>query len=205
MIRARRALILAAVSVAVIVFAGAVFAASKSNRPPTTSNQQGVTNRAETLRDPVVSGKFKYNNTQIGWYTLSPSDFTPDHVLTDYFTDWTGDEVSSSDVTACYNAGVHVPQGAKITWVDFYYRSGAAGDLYGELVRQEIATSTAESLGVVTPLEDDDVPTISSINIAPGLQKVKNQIYAYMLGVCPNESGAFHGARVEYTYKKAGD
>ena len=205
MIRPRRTLIFAAVSVAVIVFAGAVFAASRSNQPPKSSNQQGVTNRAETPRDPVVSNKYKYPNTRTGWYTLSPSDFTPDHVLTDYFNSWIGAELASTDTTACYNAGIHLPQGAKITWVDFYYRSGAAGDFYGEIVRQEVATGTGESLGAVIPLDDSDVPTSSSVNIVPGLQKVKNAIYAYMVGVCPNDSGYFHGVRVEYTYKNAGD
>lgn len=205
MIRAHKALVLVAVSVAVMVLAGAVFAASGSNQPPKSSNQQGVTNRAETPRNPVISGEFKYPDTRTGWYTLSPSDFTPDHVITEYFTNWTGDELTSTDTTACFNAGIHLPQGAKITWIDFYYRSGAAGDFYGELVRQEVATSTAESLGFVNPVDDSDVPTSSSVNIVPGLQKVKNAIYAYMVGVCPNDSGAFHGARVEYTYKKAGD
>ena len=182
MIRARRTLIFAAVSVAVIVFAGAVFAASRSNQPPKSSNQQGVTNRAET------PGTRSYP-TSTSTPTPGPVG-TPCRRATSLRTTCSpttsivglGAELASTDPTACFNAGIHLPQGAKITWVDFYYRSGAAGDFYGEIVRQEVATGTGESLGVVNPLDDSDVPTSSSINIVPGLQKVKNAIYAYMVG-----------------------
>lgn len=154
----------------------------------------------------VRSGKFVYSSPKTGFISLSPSDFTPDNVPgAEYFNDWTVSALTNTDPGACFNAGVNLPQGAIIKWIDFYYDSGPNTDFFGRFIRQDFLAATSVDLGFVNPVDDSGLPTIASAAIAPSVAKVKNAQYAYMVGVCPFDDTAFHGVRIEYTYKSAGD
>ena len=135
-------------------------------------------------------------------------DFVPDSLsgaTLDYFNGWSSNSLSNEDAGRCFNAGVNLPNGARIKSIRFFYQSDATSDFYGTLVRANPATGTSSRIAEVTPANDADVRTSASDNIALAKQPVKNASFQYGVGVCPFDGTTFLGARITYTYKNAGD
>jgi hypothetical protein len=156
----------------------------------------------------LTSKGFTYSHTKTGYLSLHASDFAPDNIsdtTQDYYNYWDASQLVNPDSSRCFNAGVHLPQGAIIKSIRFWYQSNASSDFYGELNRVDFATHTYRALGSVTPVDDSNTLTSASSSVPPKKAKVNNQAYMYAVGVCPSDGTDFDGARITYTYTSAGD
>jgi hypothetical protein len=156
----------------------------------------------------VTSTSFKYSTTKTGYLAVSTMDFAPDSLAgatLDYFNGWGSNTLSNEESIRCFNAGVNLPNGAKIKSIRFFYQSDATSDFYGTLVRANPATGASSRIAEVQPANDADVRTSVSDNIPSTQQQVKNKTFQYGVGVCPFDGTTFLGARITYTYKNAGD
>ncbi|MGH2751112.1 MAG: hypothetical protein ACRDK3_09615 [Actinomycetota bacterium] len=154
----------------------------------------------------VTSSSFKYSKAQKGAVSLSPMDFSIDGATAgNWFNSWGGSTITNDDDSRCFNAGVHLPQGAKVKKVTWFYTSGPNTDFFGNFLRQRPATANAVSLASVLPADDTALVASASDTVAAAQQKVNNKKFQYGLGACVVDDTEFHGARVNYTYTKAGD
>ena len=135
-------------------------------------------------------------------------DFAPDSLrdpVNDYFTSWGGGSISNDDASRCFNAGVNLPQGAKIKSIKFYYTSDATSDFFGRLVRSNPSNGNTTFLATVSPADDSGTRASASDSVPSAKQEVNNKKFHYGVGVCPFDGTLAHGARIKYTYKNAGD
>lgn len=147
----------------------------------------------------VTSSAFTYSATRTGYYSISPMDLAPDSnasAATVYLNGW-GTALTSHN--GCFNAGVNLPQGARIT--AFTYVHG--GSIHAFL------TATAFSDGSnVTVFEEFSPPTagrnVRTVAVVPAVT-VSNAGNMYGVGFCVETGEAFYGARITYTYTSAGD
>ena len=156
----------------------------------------------------VTSTSFTYASVKTGYLAVSPMDFAPDHLLgatSDYLNTWDGAVLTNQDGNRCFNAGVNLPNGARIKSVRFFYTSDASSDFYGTLMRVNPLTGATGRIAEVIPADDTNTRTSASDSIAATKQTVSNKVWQYSMGACPFSGTAFHGARITYTYKTAGD
>jgi hypothetical protein len=156
----------------------------------------------------VTSTSFKYSTTKTGYLAMSTMDFAPDSLsgaTLDYFNGWNSNTLSNDESGRCFNAGVNLPNGAKIKSIRFFYQSDATSDFYGTLIRANPATGASSRIAEVVPANDADVRTSVSDNIPSTKQLVKNKTFQYAVGACPFDGTTFLGARITYTYTNAGD
>jgi hypothetical protein len=159
----------------------------------------------------ITSTAFTYSSTKTGYLAVSPMAFAPDAVGStgagDYTNIWVGagDGLNSADGSRCFNAGVHLPNGSRIRSIRVSYTSGASSDLMLSLVRQNPATGAEAFLAQVNPDNDAGARRSVSVDVPSTKQLVDNQTFVYGIGVCPSFDTTFHGARITYTYRNAGD
>ena len=154
----------------------------------------------------VTSSTFKYSKTQKGVLSLSAMDFSIDgSTAGNWLNNWGASTISNDDPLRCFNAGVHLPQGAKVKKVTWFYTSGPNTNLFGSFLRQRPAAANSVFLASVNPANDAGLVRSASDNVPAARQKVNNKVFQYGLGACFFDDTEFHGARVNYTYTKAGD
>ena len=149
----------------------------------------------------LTSQSFTYSKTKTGYVVVSPMDFASDGIASGGYSNvWNGGLTSANE---CLNAGVHLPQGARVKSVTLSYASGAGGDFAGSLHRMMLAAGSAGTLSSVSPADDLGTPNAASNSVASAKQAVSPS-YAYGIGICPGVNGTVYGARVKYTYTSAG-
>ena len=156
----------------------------------------------------VTSTSFIYASVKTGYLAVSPMDFAPDQLrgaTSDYVNTWDNAVLSNDDAFRCFNAGVDLPNGARIKSVRFFYTSDASSDFYGTLMRVNPLTGVTGHIGEVNVADDTNTRTSASDAIPATKQTVNNKVWQYSVGACPFSGTAFHGARITYTYKNAGD
>jgi hypothetical protein len=150
---------------------------------------------------------FKYTHAKTGYLSVSSMDFAPDSLqgaTNDYVNAWDG-SLSNSALGRCFNAGVNLPQGAKMTQITFYYQSDATSDLGGYLVRRNPASGSGTYAVTSTPADNSNIATSVTAAIPLNYRTINNKKYAYGVGVCLETEGTlFNGARITYTYTNAG-
>ena len=153
----------------------------------------------------VTSKKFNYSQTQKGVYSLGAMAFSIDGSTAGaWLNSWGGSSITNDNSSRCFNAGVHLPKGAKIKKVTWIYSSGAGEDFFGSFFRQNPLVG-GTSLASVNPADDTGVRTAVSDTVGATQQTVNNKKFGYGVGACVSGTTDFHGARVHYTYKNAGD
>ncbi len=133
--------------------------------------------------------------------SISAAAFAPDglHTTTnDYFNEWDPATLSNSDSGRCFNTGVNLPAGAKISSVTFDYTEGATA-MYVELNRQDLANHTVLLLASLDTPTTTGSPTYTSTTVTIGAHKAVVASDAYGLGVCPNGTTTFSGVTIAYT------
>lgn len=147
----------------------------------------------------LTAKTFKYSTPKTGYLSISVTDMFPDNSSagTNYVNSWGGGTLIGD---GCYNTGIHLPQGAKITELAYAH----VGIIYVGLFEKEFFSNTGATYFV-----DDDSPaaaarTVETVNF-PAAFSVNNATKNYGLGICLNPGEAFYGARVKYTYNRAGD
>jgi hypothetical protein len=155
----------------------------------------------------ITSGSFKYSSTKTGYVSVSNMDMIPDSDNTTYFNSWTGGLADSGD--GCFNAGVNLPQGAKVKSITYTYSSPAGSDFFGRFVRMNLDNGNGvDIINSVSPANDADAAAHVTASVHSNQQGVNNKKFAYGVGVCPGSDGTndgvFFGAKIKYTYKTAG-
>ena len=113
---------------------------------------------------------------------------------------------------ACFNAAIHLPQGAAITRVIVWHSSTATSSTNTGVVRQrlsdgqfsyvaarEIGNTNGQRKAVTVPILSDPIGAAPAI--VP-VEPIDNARFSYSFGICLNglNKSAFHGARITYTY-----
>jgi hypothetical protein len=132
--------------------------------------------------------------------SVSSAAFVPDglHTTTsDYFNQWNPATLSNTDVNRCFNSGVNLPAGAKISSVTFYYTEGSSS-MFVDFNRQDLANHTYKDLaGADTPTTS--TPNYTSVTITLAHHRTVVASDAYALGVCPIGNTTFSGTTIDYT------
>ena len=153
----------------------------------------------------ITDTSFTYSSVKTGYLTISPMDLAPgtDEVATgDY--DVTGSRLAHRGLGGCYNTGVNLPQNARITTVQTYYRSNTNSSSFA-LVRNYLATDTLEWLAWAALPDTDMSRTSVTSTVSSAARTVWNNVYSYGFEVCLAAPDSFGGARITYTYTSAGD
>ena len=161
---------------------------------------------------PVVAwsaADFVYDDPQTGYYSIHPMSFAPDggEPAGGYFTSWNrGRLIPDSSTQQCMNAGVNLPDDAVVQEVQVWFSANSTSvPLYATLVRTELDS------GRGTRLVEDDFTDGSGNRVSrtrsvdDAVARINNAQYQYGFGVCVRGQTIFNGARIKYTYRKAGD
>jgi hypothetical protein len=135
-------------------------------------------------------------------WSIAASGFAPDsldNTANDYFNQWDPAKLTNTDPSRCFNASVHLPNGATIRSITFYYTNGATNSFYGELNRQNLLNHKFAALAAFTSHVTGTTPKYTSKAIRlKGGGLVDTSRFAYGLGVCPEGDSAFTGAIITY-------
>jgi hypothetical protein len=157
----------------------------------------------------ITSNAFTYSSVKTGYVALSPLAFAPQNVGStapnDYSNDWTTGGLNSPDGSRCFNAGVNLPNGAKIKSLRVYYSTTNVADLHGTLFRRNPATGGGTQLAQVLGVDESGERATGADSVPTTKQAVRNDTFQYGVGVCATIDAIFYGARITYTYRNAGD
>jgi hypothetical protein len=182
---------ISAISVAGLAALGVNGLAGANSQSNDTGGSTGLVNVGPATAPP--------SGTQV--LTLSAAAFAPDglHTTTsDYFNEWDPATLTNSDTGRCFNAGVNLPTGAKISSVTFDYTEGSTV-MYGELNRQDLANHTSLLLASFDSPTTTGNPTYTSTTITVASHKNVVAGVGYGVGVCPNGTTTFSGVTIDYT------
>jgi hypothetical protein len=161
----------------------------------------GQTNNRGGNRVGIVRGSSAPSALTVHHYSLAASAFAPDSLhptASDYFNQW--DPTTLSDASGggrCFNAGVVLPDGAKITAVTFYYTEGS-NIMYFELNRQDLVDHTYLDLASFNTATTG-TPFYTSTVLGLTANNIFHTNDAYSFGVCPAGTTTFSGATISYT------
>ncbi len=191
----RRGLIVAGVTVALAATVAAT-ALAVTNHHSTDRNNRGAAGAAmhgQVIAKPAPA---------VHHWSIAASGFAPDHLANpsnDYFNTWDFSDLTDTG-NRCFNASVHLPNGATIKSVTFWYTNGATDSFYGELNRQNLAARKSAMLVSFTTTPTGTTPKYTHKTLAlPGGGVVDTSRFAYGLGVCPEGDSAFSGVIINYT------
>ena len=153
----------------------------------------------------VTDTSFRYSTVQTGYLMIGPGDFVPQASATadnHYIAPF---EMQLGSTFGCFDAGVHLPQGATVTSVRTSYRSGTGSDLYIYLVRVNPVTEDFGYLVARAVSDDSSAHTHVNDLVAGDKRLVNNALFTYTYEVCFGTGTTFYGARIAYQYSSAGD
>jgi hypothetical protein len=147
----------------------------------------------------LTASNFTYAKKKTGYSVIGPSDMLrANSALT-----WTMTEDGLVGA-GCHFATFHLPQASTMVSVSFYETEGVAAPLDLSLFRVHLATG-AKSQPPSPVVDTDGTRQTWTLTVPKTWSPVNNAAYEYMLEVCHDGSGVFHGARVKYAYTSAGD
>jgi len=149
----------------------------------------------------ITDTKFTYSTEQTGFLTISPMDFAPDGSTSaskPWFSAWFGMSLTGD---GCFQTGVNLPQGAKITEIRVWYKKKISFQfLSTKLVDGATTTIVSKSA------PGDGTTERRSVGAAPASETIiDNRSRMYGLGICLAPEEVFQGARIIYKYTSAGD
>jgi hypothetical protein len=151
----------------------------------------------------ISAAGFRYSAPQTGYLMIPSGAFSPFNQGAIYSRN--GAVLSTSN-SACFEAPVNLPQGAKVTQLAAWYSldGGPAGDL--NFFRLSLAAQSSE---IVAALTIDDTGAVfkstASNAVDTSLQTVNNRPFTYFLSHCMAAAEFLLGVRITYTYTSAGD
>ena len=155
----------------------------------------------------ITENVFRYSSPKTGWYGMNPMAFSSDGTpgATEYFIQWPDFLRNIGSGTHCFNTGVNLPHGARMTRFSAWYSTDAANSVRVSLFRAGFADDALS--GLLSQLNSTDTSaTRVGMSLAPGIPEVQNSQFNYSVGVCMDRSSdRFYGARITYTYTTAGD
>ena len=153
----------------------------------------------------VTDTSFRYSTVQTGYLMIGPGDFVPQAAVTanNHFIE--PFKMTLGSTFGCFDAGVHLPQGATVTSVRTSYRSGTDSDLLIYLVRVNPVTEDFGYLIARAVSDDSSAHTYVNDLVAADKRLVNNGLFTYTYEVCFGSGTTFYGARIAYQYTSAGD
>jgi hypothetical protein len=134
-------------------------------------------------------------------WSIAASGFAPDslgNTANDYFNQWDPAKLTNAG-SRCFNASVHLPNGATIRSVTFFYTNGATSGISGELNRQNLLNHKDAILADISTTPTGTTPRYTSKTVkVTGGGVVDTSRFAYGLGTCPHGDSAFTGAIITY-------
>ncbi len=156
-----------------------------------------------TAASAITDSSFKYSTVKTGLYTISPMAMSPDRgnpTVTTWFTDWDNGLTGAG----CFNTGINLPAGAKITNLRVIARSNGGATTVTALVAETNLTSGSASPinSFTATIPNDNTVAARNLVVSPPVTVDGN--HAYGVGICITANQRFLGARVTYTYQNAG-
>ena len=148
----------------------------------------------------ITDGAFTYSSPKTGYLALSTMAFTPDGSSTaanSWFNSWTNNSLSGN---GCFNAGVNLPNGAKITSIRVMYSKG----IFVNLVAVPRETGAGTVIATITRSHANS-NRVGFTNTLADPVEVDNNTNQIGIGICVNTGESFNGVRINYTYTSAGD
>ena len=192
----RRGLIATVATAGVVVLAGATaLAVTAHGTNHTNRRQAGAANHGQVIHAKPAP--------KAHHWSIAASGFAPDsldNTANDYFNQWDPAKLTNTDNGRCFNASVHLPNGATIKSVTFYYTNGATNTISGELNRQNLLNHKFAILADLSTTPTGTTPRYTSKTIkVTGGGLVDTSRFAYGLGACPEGDSAFTGVIITYT------
>ena len=156
----------------------------------------------------VTDTIFKYTAPKTGYFTIDGLAMSPDSAGADYFIDFSGGLGLNSGSGTCFTAGVNLPNGAKITGVAAYYRSGMGSVLAVKLFSHKLTDGVSNEIASKALTDDSGTRKAANLTLVstPAALIVNNAQFSYGLGVClTTTDNKFYAVRITYTYDNAGD
>jgi len=158
----------------------------------------------------IISPTFQYTSPQTTYLSLNPMAFSPKgksdaahFQISPPF--WIEKDVGALSV--CMEAGVNLPDGARITSLTAWGSTGTDQAIQVRLQRANLATGAANGVvGLVSHNTSQSRFSMSS-SASGAAAVVNNQHFSYGLEACLVDStvnSLFYGARITYTYTTAG-
>ena len=191
----RRSLIATVATAGVAALAGATALAVTAHGTNHTNRKQA----GAATHGTVIPAKA--TPTAHHW-SIAASGFAPDslsNTANDYFNEWDPANLTSTDGSRCFNASVHLPNGATIKSVTFYYTRGSTGTISGELNRQNLLNHKYAILAELSTTTGTTPKYTSKTIKVTGGGLVDTSRFAYGLGTCPRGDSAFSGVIITYT------
>jgi hypothetical protein len=158
---------------------------------------------AQAITDTI----FKYSAPKTGYFTIDAMAMAPNggSSAAEFGIAW--DAGLTTGNNHCFNAGVNLPNGAHITGVAIFYKSGATSDVSVEFLRKNLANGTFVDVAIDDIADDTNTRQAAAIPLSSTLSHlvVDNAHYSYGFGICMGNSDTFYAARIGYTYTNAGD
>jgi hypothetical protein len=148
------------------------------------------------IANAINSAVFRYSTPRVGYFSVSAMAFAPDDNISagNFAVNYPTGQLSGG---GCFNAGVHLPQGAKMTGLSVWFSSTSASAM---LLRHRLINGVSDEIVSKTGITRAGTFDISD----PALEVIDNIRYGYGFAACPG-NGVFLGARIRYTYSAAGD
>ena len=158
----------------------------------------------------VTDSAFLYSHPKNGYLMVDTFDMRPANSSTNFVSGFTteGFAIGPGDsTTACFQAGLHFPDGATLSRVVVHFKSGASANGQPSVILwRKTPTGDALQAGNQTFADDTASPRSGNVPVTAALAVVDNARYSYGLEMCLHSTAdRFYGARIAYTYKNAGD
>jgi hypothetical protein len=158
---------------------------------------------AQAVTDTI----FRYTTTKTGYFGIDFMAMAPSNAAA-------ADNYQIGNLTGltatgvrCFNTGVNLPHGARMTQLVVWTTSGATSNPATAMYRHRLPDgSTDEIVPSYLIVDDSGNRKQTNIPIANNtIAVVRNTGYTYGFAVCLGSGDTFHGARVAYIYFQAGD
>ena len=132
-------------------------------------------------------------------YSIAPAEMSPgsSEYKYDVDTSLTLNRQSSTSDYACFTAGVHLPQGAKIKQLIVSYSSDIYADPLVILNRVDLVEN-GDSLVHSQIADNDNTLRVVAYTVPRKISSVDNMRYHYRFRLCVGYGDVFFGARVVY-------
>lgn len=136
---------------------------------------------------------------EAAYKTIHPMAFAPDSAVSgstpDFNNAWYSGELMGQ---GCYNAGVDLPDGARINKLKIYFKSTDQSHIVVTFYATKISNGETKTITFDFIEDDDDVRKFKNYVVSHTVNMSK---FMYGIGVCPFSGGAFYGARIKYNPK----
>ena len=151
----------------------------------------------------ITSPDFTYSTTKNGYFSLGVMAMAPSNAQA--ADDYSMSYPNQLSGLGCFQTAVNLPQGASLVSVTNWYRSNATSDLRIYLLRHNLTTNAYNILLNVSVADNANTRKVVTYTVPAALRSINNLYFAYGYAVCVYPGTTFSGARINYTYRSAGD